>query len=195
MRVCGNHLLRGATCLLLTAVPLSPLAFCQFGSSPRGRLSPLTSRSATVMLVATLESLSVSAAPAAVPASQFGDNIPPALALTTSWAIRRDCTTLRLVGYFAPDPLAQTGGRLQSLLPAKAFDPSAAGPATPFAPVTQSGSLASGIGLSLFTQRLGVASKYTSRVDKIRFAIDAANTTQPYSSRASGLLVILAEAL
>lgn len=105
---------------LAAIVLLLPLATRgQWDARPPGRLAPLTSGPAAVQLVATLESLSVSALPTALP---FSASRAPSLNVTTAWAIRSNRTTLRLSGnsgalaVFDCDPLSvsapDTTGRL-----------------------------------------------------------------------------------
>jgi len=91
----GNEFL--PQCLALAAIVLLlPLStWGQWDARPPGRLAPLTSGTTAVPLVATLESLSVSALPTALP---FSASRAPTFNVTTAWAIRSNRTILRLSG-------------------------------------------------------------------------------------------------
>jgi hypothetical protein len=89
-------LFRCAT-LLAAALCLPLFASAQWDARPAGRLAALTSGPVAVPLVATLQSLSVSASPAALPLAA-AHGISPTLTVTTAWTIRANCTTLRLSG-------------------------------------------------------------------------------------------------
>ena len=100
MRFSGSHFLCRVAGFVLVALLSSPLALCQWDARPSGRLAPLTSGPATVVLVARLESLSVTAAPEGIPAPYSADSGADALAVTTTWTMRAECTTLRVMTHF-----------------------------------------------------------------------------------------------
>jgi hypothetical protein len=107
-----NEYLCRCAALVAIVLLLPPLTWSQWDTRPPGRLAPLTSRPAAVSLVATLESLSVSALPTSLAISASHAGVPPSLTVTTAWTLRANCTTLRLSGYsgalaaFVRDPLS-----------------------------------------------------------------------------------------
>jgi hypothetical protein len=156
------------------------------GDPAAGRLGPLIARPAAVSLVATLESLSVTALPAVRPLSAWAVGGAPALSVTTAWTIPANCTTLRLTGYsqplaaelFGDDPLAaDTPDRPRAPL-AEPAPPSLSGDATVF---------------STIAQPVGSTSFPGSRVDNIQFD----NGPAGYSGSAArpSTIYILAQAL
>jgi hypothetical protein len=97
-----NPLLRRVTGLLAMAILAAPLALGQWNDHAVGRLVSLTSRSAAVTLVVTLESLSVAATPSLTSgAGSSGqmESASPAFSITTRWAMPANATTFRLVSY------------------------------------------------------------------------------------------------
>lgn len=121
----GNKVLRRYATLMAIVLFLSPLTWSQWDARPPDRLAALTSGPVAIPLVATLESLSVSALPAALPISASRSGIAPALTVTTAWTIRANFTTVRLSGSsrgFAAldrDPLSVSHpGQLSEFLPA-----------------------------------------------------------------------------
>jgi hypothetical protein len=117
-RSAPRNLLMQLAVVLLLVFP-SPQAFCQFASRP-----PLTSRPTGIMLIATLESLSVVATPFAAPlpssAANALTNRPP-ISITTSWAVPTNLTTIRLTGYLADASQAIGTNRLPGLKTALEF--------------------------------------------------------------------------
>lgn len=105
--------------LLALLLPASP-ARAQWDARPAGRLAALTSGPVAVPLVATLQSLSVSALPVASSISGLPSRGGSSLTVSTAWTIRANCTTLRLSGYagsfgaqsFSSDPPSFAGGDL-----------------------------------------------------------------------------------
>lgn len=94
----GTKLMVRCAALLAVLLLASP-AQAQWDARPPGRLAALTSGPVAVPLVATLQSLSVSAMPAASSISGLPMREGSDLAVTTAWTIRANCTTLRLSGY------------------------------------------------------------------------------------------------
>lgn len=94
----GNKVLQRYTSLAAIVLFLTPLTWSQWDARPPGRLAALTSGPVSIPLVATLESLSVSALPTAMPISASQASMARSLTVTTAWAIRGNCTTLRLFG-------------------------------------------------------------------------------------------------
>ncbi|MGC2638476.1 MAG: hypothetical protein WA294_14935 [Acidobacteriaceae bacterium] len=107
----GTGLMLRCAALLALLLLASP-ARAQWDARPPGRLAALTSGPAAVSLVATLESLSVSASPSVLSESVSDGAARQSLTVTTAWTIPANCTTLRLTGYstglttFARDPLS-----------------------------------------------------------------------------------------
>jgi hypothetical protein len=83
-----------------------------FLSSP-SLFAQLHSRPASVMLIARLESLSVSATSAGpeVPGVGAATKVSREVAVRTSWAVPANCTTLRLVGGFSDEWQVDSAGR------------------------------------------------------------------------------------
>jgi len=108
----GNIVVYRCAVLGAMVLFLSPLARSQWDARPPGRLAGLTSSPVAIPLVATLESLSVSALPVASPVSELSASGARALTVTTAWTIRANCTTVRLSGSsgqftaFERDPLS-----------------------------------------------------------------------------------------
>jgi hypothetical protein len=108
----GNEILLRCAALAAIMLLLPSPTRSQWDGRVPGRLAALTSGPAAVPLVATLESLSVSALPSALPLSASPTRVGSALIVTTAWTIRPNCTTLRLSSYsgalaaFARDPLS-----------------------------------------------------------------------------------------
>jgi hypothetical protein len=108
----GNELFCRCIALVAIVLLLPAPAWSQWDASRPGRLAPLTSGPAAIPLVATLESLSVSALPCSLPISASLTRVAPALTVTTAWTIRSNRTILRLSGYsgtlaaFERDPLS-----------------------------------------------------------------------------------------
>lgn len=99
----GNRLLGRVAGPMLLVVLFCPWAPGQWDSRTAGKLTAINARPAAVALAATLESLSVTAAPATVPVQGSAINGARTWAITTAWAIPANTTTLRLSGYFDPD--------------------------------------------------------------------------------------------
>jgi hypothetical protein len=181
--VCTHEGLRRCAALVAIALLLPLPGRSQWDAPPRGRLAPLTSGPASVPLVATLESLSVSALPAALPLSTSGARVAPVLTVTTAWTIRANCTTLRVSGYsgalaaFERDPLSvslpDATGRV---LP----DPGVAAPVkdTDWPGIAQS---------------VGPGNRPGSRTDNLSFAIDRRRVSS--SDSPPSAIYILAQAL
>ena len=108
----GNKMLQRCAALVAIVLFLAPLTWSQWDARPPGRLAALTSGPVSIPLAATLESLSVSALPAALPVSASRAGFAPALTVTTAWVIRANCTTVRVSGSsggfaaFDRDPLS-----------------------------------------------------------------------------------------
>lgn len=94
----GTEWMLRCAALLALLLPASP-ARAQWDARPPGRLAALTSGPVAVPLVATLQSLSVNALPAASSISGLPTWKESDLTVTTAWTIRANCTTLRLSGY------------------------------------------------------------------------------------------------
>ena len=179
-----NHFLRTAF-LLLSLLIASP-AFAQVGSQP-------VSRPATVMLIARLESISVTraATPAApglsapglsasglaasgLAAAGLDPSAAPAasalapVAITTSWAVPANSTTMRVVAY--------------SIAPLATFSESTSEQASAQPLWTRQAPL------QLFTQSVSSNAR-TSRTDPVPL------TSDPYPPDSSGTLLIVAQAL
>ncbi len=176
------------------AIPLVLLAFslpsarCQLNSR-----SPFTARVASVTLVATLETLSVGAAPAASPAAVLSGGMAATsrVAITTRWVVPSHLTTLRLVGYIQPSPLATAGnGGPQSAIPASANQPQQ----TDAFPAALSGNGGNGpeqipVGLPMVTQEANSNSPGT-RIDELNPA-----AARSQASSLPGMVSILVQAL
>jgi len=170
--------------ILIAIVLVLPLpTWGQWQASPLGRLAALTSGPAAVPLVATLESLSVSAMPAPLALSASRPGVAPALTVTTAWTIRSNRTILRLSGYsgafsaFERDPLSvsvpnQTG-RL-SLHASSAVS-------------------ANDTGWPGVAQPVGATSHPGSRTDNVEFYIERSEKSS--SSMTPSPVYILAQAL
>lgn len=179
--MCARHnkLLVRCAALLAVIVVLTPLARAQWDERPAGRLAPLTSGPAAVSLVATLESLSVRALPAA--AAPAGT--ARALTVTTAWTIRANCTTLRLSGSsgaftaFEQDPLSVSSSDKTGRL----------------VPIADPGLLPNGTDWPGIAQPVGPTSYPGSRTDNIAFAIDRSDNST--SGASASPVYILAQAL
>lgn len=170
MRFSGSHFLCRVAGFVLIALLSSPLALCQWDARPQGRLAPLTSGPATVLLVARLESLSVTAAPAVVPAPYSADSGTDALAVTTSWTMRAECTTLRVMTHFGTAFGSGQGaqGSGGGLFPADAPDSSAE---YPVQSLGQNVTTADAERM-LMTQPIGATSRPGSRINNIQVVMD-----------------------
>lgn len=181
----GKHYVR-RTGAFLALTLVASLASAQGTARDPGRLAPLTARPATVSLVATLESLSVTAVPSVAAVSTSRAGAAQDLTVTTAWAIRANCTTLRLTGYttafastdFARDPLSVI--------------PSDAGLREP----RLSGGHdlpRNGAGFPVATQPTGSTSHPGIRTDKIDLAIN--QRAKPNITQQVSTIFILAQAL
>jgi hypothetical protein len=179
----GNQLLRHVLCLLAIIAPVAPAAFGQ-GEPPASRLAALTSRSAAVVLVATLESLSVTTSQAARPLSASPAGGAPSLTVTTSWTIRANCTTLRLSGYssalaaFARDPLFVSSPDKADRVPLHPGPPTLVSYETAWPAIAQP---------------IGPTSYPGSRTDNIAIAIDRSDNST--SAAPASPLYVLVQAL
>jgi hypothetical protein len=178
----GNQLLRHALCLLAILAPIAPAAFGQADTSAT-RPAPLLSRPAAVALVATLESLSVTTSPAGPPLSAWPAD-SAAMAVTTGWTIRANCTTLRVSGYsggfsvFGRDSLSVSPGDNSDGFPPRSGPP------------TSSPYEADWAGIA---QPVGPTSYPGSRTDNIHVAIDRRGKSG--SDAPLSTIYILAQAL
>jgi hypothetical protein len=179
----GNEFRCRFAILMAIVLLLTPMAWSQWDSRPAGRLAPFTSGPAAVSLVATLESLSVSATPAALPVSASASRVAPSLTLTTAWTLRADCTTLRLSGSsgaftaFGRDPLSVSSRDNPDRLVLHA---SAAVPAN-------------NTGWSGVAQPVGATSRPGTRTDNVELSIDRQD--HPGSAAQPSPIYILAQAL
>lgn len=149
----------GCVCALALLTVSMPRAFEQLDRQP-----PLTPGPASVMLVATLESLSVGAAP---PLVQNAAAQGQPVAITTSWAVPANLTTLRLVGYLEDDPkAAQASALLQ----------------------------AGGEAIPLFTETAGKSNLPATRIDRLNIAMDWQDAAV-HAAGNKGVLSILVQAL
>jgi hypothetical protein len=156
------------------------------GDRPGDRLGPLISRPAAVSLVATLESLSVTASPASRAFSPWAAGGVPALTVTTAWTIPANCTTLRLTGYpgsppaeiASDDPLAARNSDTPRLVLAEPVSPLVSGDATV---------------LPAIAQPVGITSFPGSRIDNIQF-VNGRGGNSGSNARPS-TIYILAQAL
>ena len=176
------HLVRAAMAVALLAIG-SPLAFSQ-----------LYSRPATVVLIARLESLSVSAAPAGMeaPPAQTASPLSPSIAFTASWVVRSNLTTLRLVGYLAPDPEASDEPDHSS--------PRNSGPAISVEltndAIRRTGILEpGGAGVTLLAEASGDTNAPKTRTGNLSLGLDKTASAPMHAERHSGTLDIRMQAL
>lgn len=169
---------------LLAVLLLASPAQAQWDARPPGRLAALTSGPVAVPLVATLQSLSVSAMPVTSSISALPMREGSDLAVTTAWTIRANCTTLRLSGYTgsfgvqtsSSDPLTFTGGDLGGAAEQEPIN----------AMLYQDGTGFSGI-----AQPVGPTNYPGSRIDNVE--LNPADN--PSSAKAVSPIYILAQAL
>jgi hypothetical protein len=180
-----------AIALVLLAFGL-PSARCQLNSR-----SPFTGRGAGVMLVATLESLSVGAAPAALSAAAVpgGTATSAPVAVTTRWVVPSHLTTLRLVGYVQANPQAArvSGGPQPATLSSRVSSPTGLGDtgnsASSFPADYGSATALTRVGLPMVTQD-AESSFPGTRTDRLSFA-----SGRGLEAGSSGVLSILVQAL
>ena len=168
--------------------------------APTLSFGQLHSRPASVMLIATLESLSVRATPAAIEVpSVAGEAFSShSVEVTTSWAVPARCTTLRLVGGLSDESRAQ---RIES-----ESWLSASGTVAPkrmiargwerlaednHAPILKSGDA----GLTLMTQAAGESNRADSRTNRINLELGRRERLRAGSGTSSATLSIRIEAL
>jgi hypothetical protein len=179
----GNEFLRRyiALAAIILLLPLASRA--QWDARPPGRLAPLTSGPVAIPLVATLESLSVSALPDALPFSASRAHVSPALNVITAWTIRSNRTILRLSGNsgalaaFDCDPLSVSAPDKAGRLPLRA---------TPA--MSENETDWPGI-----AQPIDSSGLPGSRRDNVDFVIDQSNMAR--SASPSSAIFILAQAL
>ncbi len=149
------------------------------------------------MLIARLESLSVTATAAVADSSPAHTAATPAhsVAIVTSWVVRSNLTTLRLVGYFAGDqdaPVAANGSSIRTAAPP--IPVALAGESSNHAALRPAGILQpGGSGLTLVTQPSGDTNNPKTRTDSLSLALDSA--AQPPSESHTGTLSIWMQAL
>jgi hypothetical protein len=179
----GNQIVLQCAAVLAILLLLPSPARAQWDERPPGRLAALTSGPVAIPLVATLESLSVSAQLSALPFSASGGGMTPSLTVNTAWTIRANCTTLRLSGSsgalaaFERDPLsAAPSDKTGRLSPAAV------------SAVSQNNTDWSGV-----AQPVGPTSYPGSRTDNVEFAIDRGDKFGSASSPSA--IYIFAQAL
>jgi hypothetical protein len=174
--------------------------FVLFTLNARFTFCQLNSSAASVVLIATLESVTVAATPTITIPLASGDrakSVPP-ISITTSWAVRSNRTTIRLVGYFASATEAlSTRGSLPSNIPAAAIlGQVATGVPTNSTTFTQTGALGPAeTGLTLLTQMVGDTNLAATRTDNLNLEIDQRSLPQSRTGAYTGTLNILVQAL
>jgi hypothetical protein len=173
--------------ILLLAVS-SSLSFSQADSRP-----------ATVVLIARLESLSVTATPVGIDPSPAQRTSPLAqsIAITTSWVVASNLTTLRLDGYLAGDQETQAAVHsssphgLASAVPVHLTTGASNHEAAHEAGVLEPG----GAGLTLVTQASGDTNRPRSRTDNFSLRLERKSTAQLLREEQSGTLSLRMQAL
>lgn len=171
---------------LFALVLLAAPAWAQWDARPPGRLAALTSGPVAVSMVATLQSLSVSALPASFPISAAEARQDPALTVRTAWTIRANCTTLRLSGY--QRGAADQGFGRDPIFAGNAGVTGAPTPSPAETVLYENGSDFSGI-----AQPVGPTNYPGSRTDNIEFDIEGDGFSPP--AAASSPVYIVAQAL
>lgn len=175
--------------LLLVAGPFS------FGQA-------LNSNTATVSLSATLgESLTVSATPTAVTfalvsGGTAAGNAP--VAITTSWVLNGNRTSVTLVGYFASATaaLSNAGPPVVNIPSSEVLGQVTTGTPTTFTAFTQTAPLGpAGAGLTLFTQSISATNRAATRTDNLSLEINLASQPQLPAGTYTGTLNLQAQAL
>lgn len=175
-------------------------AFVLFTLNARFTFCQLNSSAASVVLIATLESLSIAATPTiAIPLVSGGtatNSFP--IAITTAWAVRSSRTTIRVVGYFALATSAlSTGDKLPSNVPAATIlGQVTTGVPITFTAFTETAALGpAGAGLTLFTQPVGGTNLAATRTDRLNLDIDRRSQPRLCTRAYTGTLNIRVEAL
>jgi hypothetical protein len=183
----------GGLARTLAMVTLAAVSLPAFGQS-HSRI-PLNAGPAGVELVATLESLSVSAASdtiedqVAFPAAAAA--ISP-ISITSSWAVPANLTTIRMAGCFTDEDPPATGSTWEGM---------------PFAPLTEGLSGTSSaeqqcsvlrqgvLGLAIFSQRAGETNQAFMRTDELDAGTPAHGEQIPSPSPDTATLSIVLQAL
>ena len=174
--------------------------FVLFALNARFAFCQLNSRAAGVVLIATLESLTVSATPTiAIPLVSGGPATKPLpIEITTAWAVSSNRTTVRVVGYFTLATAALSNGyNSPSNVPAAAIlGRVTTGMPTSFAAFTENAALGpAGAGLTLWTQMVGDTNLAATRTDSLNLEIDPRSVPQQRAGMYTGTLNILVQAL
>jgi hypothetical protein len=150
------------------------------------------SRSATVVLIARLESLSVTATPVGTDPSPA-----PSIAITTAWVVASNLTTLRLDGYLACDQEPQAAAHSSSPHGLAAAVPvELTSNLSTYAAAHKTGVLKPGCaGLTLVTQASGDTSRPRSRTDTFSLGLEAKRTAQLLRQEQSSTLNLRMQAL
>jgi hypothetical protein len=163
-----------------------PSARCQLNPRP-----PLTSRVAGVTLVATLESLSVGAAPAASSSAAEPGGLATSapVAIVTRWVVPSHLTTLRLTGFIQGHPQSARPNGGPAVPPSAAQAGEAAELAAPFSKNNGNSMEEIQVGLPMVTQD-PVTSSPGTRSDNL----NVASSRGPAQS-GLGIVSILVQAL
>lgn len=179
----GKQLVHRCAVVVAIVLYLSPSSWSQWDARPPGRLAALTSGPVAIPLVATLESLSVSALPAAPLVSGGSSDREPALTVTTAWTIRANCTTVRLssssgvLAAFASDPFSGSDRKRRGVFPGRG-DPTLSPYETDWPGIAQP---------------VGATGRPGSRRDNIEINIDGKDKFDPQSPPAA--VYVFAQAL
>ncbi len=160
----------------------------------------LYSRPASIVLIATLESLSVSATPLAPAVSQAGEGTADShlLTITTSWAVPANRTTLRMVGSFSTASPALWTAKMDPSIAPMAAAPSRAETSVPDPPSNANCTAAMQSGDAermLMNQGAGDTNRADSRTDHIDLIFGKNQIAGAGSGGSSATLSIRVEAL
>jgi hypothetical protein len=165
-------------------------------------LCQLNSNTASVALRATLgESLTVAATPSnvAIPLVSGGTAAGTSpVAITTTWVLSANRTSVTLVGYFASATAALTDGAPtpDNIPAAEVLGQVTTGTPTTFTAFTQTAPLGTaGAALTLFSQSLSSTNRTANRTDNLNLEINLASQPQLPAGSYTGTLNIQAQAL
>lgn len=178
MSLCTNRLFCVVSLVVLPVLAAASPGWCQAASRP-----------ATVVLVATLETVSVRADFPDVSAVSFANNTGR-VSLTTAFAVPADCTTVRLAGRLDARP--EPPSRTLDLSPAEGSAtalPAIGNPAT--ARVLRPGEG----DVTLFSQPAGNTNSPVSRTDSLDLQWGQSSHAPSAPANTSGTLDILVQAL
>lgn len=181
------------------------LAFGLFTIASPAALCQLHSNTASVALTANLaESLTVTATPNAVTFNLVagGKSTGSApVAITTTWALNSNRSTVTLTGYFSSAAAALTsGGASPANIPtSEVFGEVTTGTPTTYTAFTQSprrnGLGVAGASLVLFTQAITKANRSSHRTDNLNLQINLAGNPQLPAGQYTGTLNLQAQDL